>query len=150
MPCDQNWTVDVVFNAPADTTPRTLVFCLNLNGDTISGDVDLFSNGQSTDLSLVTGTTRVLTDVPTPDPTRPIRLMTLNFNWGTTRVVLSGTIFPVGAQNRFACDICAFAVLAAGAPSGSRPHHRTPRAHTRTGRRLGERFSRGAQKRWPA
>jgi len=119
MPCEENWTIDVVFNSPADTTTRTLVFCINFNGDTISGDVDLLVNGELRDLSLVTGTIRVLPNVLTPNPNRPVRLMSLNFTWGGTRVLLSGTTFPVGAQNRFDGDISAFSVLAAGAPSGA-------------------------------
>lgn len=121
MPCEENWTIDVVFNAPADTTQRTLVFCLNFNGDTISGDVDILSpESVLKDLSSVSGTRRDLPHVMSTNPARPVRLMTLNFTWGNTRVVLSGTTFPDGAQNRFEGDIAAFAVLAAGAPSGAK------------------------------
>ena len=105
MACNQSqqeWTIDMVINPPTPESLRTLVFCLNV-GDTITGNVDILSqDGEAEALSTVTGLKRVQSElVNIPEELRPA-LMTLNFTWGDTQVVLSGNTFANGTQNRFA------------------------------------------------
>jgi hypothetical protein len=119
MACEkpaQEWTIDVNFKAPADTSTHTLVFCLSFDGDGITGNVEILSNGVLVPLSSVTGTNRVVSEVASPSPTVPVKLMTLSFTWGTARVVLSGNTFPEGAQNQVRGHVAAFAAQAGNAP----------------------------------
>lgn len=111
MACDlttnQEWTIDIILES--DAQKRTLVFCILIDGDTITGKVDVMSlENEAVFLSDVTGHNRVLPNIPTEDPNRPVRAMTLFFNWGTTRVVLPGTVFPFGVPTRFAGLLTAF------------------------------------------
>lgn len=119
MACDlttnQEWTLDVELDPPAVQGTRTIVFCILVDGDRINGKVDVISNDEAVFLSNVTGRNQVLTRLISPDPMRPVRLMTLNFTWGTTNVVLSGAVFPEGLLNRFEGRLSAFGSAEPGA-----------------------------------
>ena len=115
MPCDppnQEWTINVLIDKQPEANTRRLVFCVSINGGTITGAVRIrTSDLEVVHLSDVTGHHRVLTEVKSEDPTRPAAMMTLNFNWGQRKVMLTGNTFPLGTLNKFDGRFVAFASI---------------------------------------
>lgn len=115
MPCDppnQEWTIDTLLDQQPVANTRRLIFCLNIQGNNITGAVRIrTSDLEVVNLSEVTGHQRVLAEVTSQDPARPATLMTLKFTWGTRRVMLTGNTFPFGTVNRFEGRFVAFASL---------------------------------------
>ena len=112
MPCDppnQEWTITLIDSQPV-ANPRRLIFCLSINGGNITGAVRVkTSDNEVVNLSEVAGHQRVMTEVISQDPARPATMMTLSFNWGARRMMLTGNTFPFGALNKFDGRFLAFA-----------------------------------------
>ena len=115
MPCDppnEEWTIDALIDQQPVANTRRLIFCLSINGGSITGAVRIrTSDLEVVHLSDVTGNHRVLTEVTSEDPGRPATMMTLKFTWGPRKVMLTGNTFPVGPVNRFEGRFVAFASL---------------------------------------
>jgi hypothetical protein len=108
----QEWTIHTKNDNTGEES--TLVFCVNIAGGIITGDVDEVKDGVPQYLSTVTGTDEPLA------VSVAISFRTFNFTWGASRVILAGNAFLASTPRTFRGRFAAFAAapLAAEARAG--------------------------------
>ena len=104
MPCVRpriEWTIDTKNDNSSQI--NQLVFCLTIQGGTITGAVSETTTGVPRFLSYVSGTDQ-------PVDGLNVTFRTHHFVWDTCRVVLSGIAFPAANPRRFIGRFAAYAV----------------------------------------
>jgi len=97
----QEWTIETINDNSSER--NTLIFCLTIEGGTITGIVSERRNGEMRFLSIVSGTDQ-------PINTLNVSFRTLNFVWDTCRVILAGNAFLGSTPRRFSGRFAAFAI----------------------------------------
>ena len=114
----QEWTIHTLIDGQPESQRATVVFCISIDGGIIKGEVSEMKSGEAVPLSPVTGTIQ-----PIPEWEQgfeqPPTLMILSFNWGSSKIMLSGNTFRAGGQNNFRGRFSAFKL--ASVNGGSAP-----------------------------
>ncbi len=121
MACDapnQQWKIDTLIDGHPESEMAILVFCLSIKDGIINGEGSDLSDGNPVPISPVTGTSQSIAQLDQGVDVLPTQ-MTLNFTWRESTVMLSGTTFRDGNQNKFLGRFFAFkspAVNGGGGP----------------------------------